>query len=262
MLRALFILGIWLGAGSGSAQFFGKETYEVGSVDELLSAIGPDRTVRLKPGTLVISNASLKKREHVGRLGYAIYIRDVKNLRIAGAKQGASQLVVEDLTLTFANCRNLELRDLKLKRSGNTPGAVIRFVSSTNSLLRNCELADGTNGGIELNQADRFELRNVTIRDCQPGILKAEASANLAFDHCRFENNGKQYGMRLRSVYGVVWENCMFANNDVDGDFFDLSAAGKLSITGGQLTGNSYQRLQTPGSLLKLKEVGGFDPKP
>ncbi|MGB0582774.1 MAG: hypothetical protein ACPGVU_24070, partial [Limisphaerales bacterium] len=79
------------------------------------AAIAPNRTIRLKPGTIRFSNDSLKKHKHVGRLGYAVFVHEVKNLRIVGAREGASELVSDGLTLTFANCRNIELRDLKLK---------------------------------------------------------------------------------------------------------------------------------------------------
>lgn len=265
MLRApllSFILLIGIGMGSVRGQFLGEEIRDVGTVEELLAAIAPNRTIRLKPGTIRFSNDSLKKHKHVGRLGYAVFVHEVKNLRIVGAREGASELVSDGLTLTFANCRNIELRDLKLKRTGSAPGAVIRFASSTNSLLRNCEITGGTAAAIELKQADRFELRNVIVRHCRPGILTAESSANLTFDRCRFENNGKEYGMRFQTVYGVVFEDSVIANNDVGGDFFQLVATGKISITGGQLTGNSYQRLNTPGVRIRLQEVGGLDPKP
>jgi len=259
LLSFILLVGIFGGIPL-HAQFLGEDINDVGSVEELLAAIGPDRTIRLKPGALVFSNGSLKKHKHVGRLGYAVFIHEVKNMRIVGAAQGASELTGDELTLTFANCRNIELRDLKLKRTGSTPGAVIRFTSSTNSLLRNCEITDGTAGAIELKQVDRFELRNVAVRNCRPGIVLAESSANLTFERCSFENNGKDYGMRLQTVYGVLFEDCVFAGNTAT-DFFQLSASGKLAITGGQWKGNTYQQLKPPGVRLRLEQVQGLDPK-
>jgi hypothetical protein len=267
MPRALSLsflsLVLW-GLPGAQAQFFGKEVFEVGNAEQLLKAVGSDRTIRLAATAFTLSDVSRQKHAHVHWDGKAITIHGVKNLRVLGATGEKSEIVTRDdsFVLAFEKCRNVDLRHLSFRHerpAGKCTSAVLGFVSCTNTLLRSCQISGCGTEGLTLSRVDRFEMRDSTIRDGTVGIMSVQHSANVLFQKCRFENNGKVYGVDIQKSYSVLFEDSAFRNNTVQGDLLAAAGSAKIAMTGGELTGNRYRRLRNRETAITIDKVGGLD---
>ena len=269
MLRASMLLGLTislLGIADSHAQFYGKERFEVASADQFLAAVGSDRTIVITPPVLTLSGIADKKHPNIRRDGEAITIIGVKNLRVQSGQAGPSEIVAlsDGFVLAFEKCQNFELRNLTFRHErpdGKCTSAVLGFVSCTNTLVRACQLTGCGTEGLTLSRVDRFQGRDLTIRNCTMGILSVQHSRNLIFRESRFERNGKLYGIDIQKSYGIELNNCIFADNRIDGDLIAATDSGKITVSAGELTGNRYRRLRNDETAIRISDLKGLGQK-
>ncbi len=274
VLRLICLPGFFavflMGTPKAGAQFFGKETFEVATAEGFLKAIGSDRTIQLAPGVITLSDVPPLKHANLRwdkvNGGFSITIVGVKNLRVLGTQTTKSELVTRNdaFVLAFEKCRNVDLRQLLIRHDradGKCTSAILGFVSCTNTMLRSCQLSGCGTEGLTLSRVDRFEVRDSTIRDGTVGIMSVQHSANVCFKKCRFEDNGKLYGIDVQKSYAVLFENSEFRNNNVQGDLLAATDSGKVAVAGGQLSGNRYRRLRNSEAAITITRLGGLEKK-
>ncbi|MEM7009997.1 MAG: hypothetical protein AAF585_00815, partial [Verrucomicrobiota bacterium] len=131
-----------------------NNTIEVSSAQELLDAIGPDRTIKLAAGVYDLTPAAEGESEyHVARYvfdGFERSVKHVNGLRLIGG--AGVKIQVEPRyanVLTFEGCRDLTIENIFFTHTpeqGYCTGGVLNFANCSNVVINNCVL-DGC--GIE-----------------------------------------------------------------------------------------------------------------
>ncbi|PKL74803.1 MAG: hypothetical protein CVV27_18655, partial [Candidatus Melainabacteria bacterium HGW-Melainabacteria-1] len=164
---------------------------------QLLKAIGPNRTILLKPNTYDLSvkapaTAYLEYDPHTG----GPVIKNVKNLRLIGSDVRATKVVINSPTahvLSFKNSSGIQIRALEF---GHIPqsdaiclGAVLGFESSHGIQLSDVNLFGSGTFGLWLENTRNLRLNNSVIKECSQGIAFLSGSRQITFSNSTFVNN-------------------------------------------------------------------------
>lgn len=208
---------------------------EVSSVDQLLSAIGSNRTIQLAPGAYELSQASdygqvsdnpyYTWREENG--GYTLILRGVENLAIQGTEDCRITMVkpTPDV-LVVENSRGVTLENLSLSHSG--------------------EIDSQSSGGIRLENCEDITLRQVNLHRCGAYGLRVILSGNVQMMDSSF------YDCALVGVIGessrdILVENCrMYALGGTPQEgisAFYLWLTDNVTITGCTLSDSALESL-------------------
>ncbi len=201
-------------------------TINVSSADELLNAIGPDRTIRLAPGDYMLSDVKDRYMEFIRWIpefdGKTVSIRNVKNLKIIGSSGGATRLLVRPkyvFVINFEDCEDVELEHLVMGHSpdkGFCTSGVIGATNCTNLAIRNCDLFGSGTEGLTLSKVRNMEFHDSTIRDCTYGIMTIKGCANLQFTKSSFTRNKKYWAVNIQDSTDISFAECSFTNNDAN----------------------------------------------
>lgn len=183
-------------------------------------------------------------------------IEGVSNLVIR-AEQPLKTLLLAASTysdvLVFRNCRRIRLEGLVLghgERSGHCVGDVVEMENCEDMALDQCELFGSGAHGMVLLRTRRVRVSRTLIRDCTYGLLEADASGDLRFEDCRFENNRQYTMVTLNMEYGktaphpkrasfppLEFVRCSFTGNRVGGPgagfpqpFFEIGRRGTIRL--------------------------------
>lgn len=186
---------------------------EVSSVEEFLAAIDSNVTIYLKEGTYNLSEAADYGMETTGSYyweevhdGYEFTIQNVNNLHIVGAGKGKTVLTSDPRyahVVVFDSCDQVEVSDLTAghtERPGECAGGVLRFMGSTNSVVRQCGLFGCGTFGVTTEGASNLNILDSEIYDCTIGALSLSNSQMIAIDGCNIHD----CPMPLLEVYGCT----------------------------------------------------------
>lgn len=204
------------------------DTVTVGSIEELLEAIGPHTGILLKPGYYNMSEyiedvwaregESWNERHPYVQLrdcydGVEVVIRRVDGLSICGDNENLTEIVVEPRyaqVLDFYNCRNINLSAMDIYGCGvygiacyNGTGELYVYSST----IRDC--ACGVLNILDGN--GRFEFHNCGLTGSS-GYDQYEPTpySELAFYECVFGANETSYYMFHENIYT---EDCVWSEN-------------------------------------------------
>lgn len=176
----------------------GSVQVNVETVDELLTAIAPNTTVVLQPGTYDLSAAN----DYGGPGGewyawdqvydgFCLRIQGVQGLRIVGV--GQEEVLIQATpryaaVFSFQDCEDLELSGFT---AGHSPspayctGNVLDFFSCWNVTVKNCDLFGCGVIGICATACQGLTAESVDIYECSYAGASINNSAEVCFRGCR-----------------------------------------------------------------------------
>lgn len=201
-----------------------REEVTVGTVEEFFSAIAPNRTIKLKPITYLLSSLNPNTRSQYARLekvfdGYELIISDVENLKIIGVGNSPSRLLAQPRyaeVLRFRNCHNLTIENIEAGHSpepGYCHGGVLYFADSDKISINRCLLFGSGTIGIIANRIQRLSCQNTEITNCTYHGLTIESSNEVEFTNCKWTKNREFELINIGNSSNVQFIKCEFIHN-------------------------------------------------
>jgi hypothetical protein len=246
--------------------FFGgcaREVISVGTADELVSAIGPNRTIELRDGVYDISSVPQRKMKFVRWAkvfdGYELIVRDVAGLKLIGAAKAPRLLAKPRYAnvLTFDGCRDIALENLVL---GHTPagyceGGVIRMNKCSAVTIDKCDLFGCGIEGLTLSDVAGLRFSHSTIRDCTYGIMTVSGSSDILLNDSSFIRNKEFGGFSFDDSRNIRLERCTIKDNKFDSlaaILFSATSCSDIMVSGGEISGNKYKGIMAPAGSVKI----------
>jgi len=258
---------------------------EVATSQELLAAIGPNRTIVLAAEEYVLDHradipASRSKYYFWGSVrefddgeeNYQLNINDCPDLTIRAAGDQQVHIVSPyygALVLAFSRCDNLRLSNLRIGHappSGYCGAGVMEVYSCDGVRILGTTLYGCGMYGLDLRSVTDFVFDRSVIEQCTDGLLGAVDCSGLTFRDSHFRDTALRFGSGigfLRTT-GVVFENCLITNIYPSPDSpdkyelfrIDVSiSAARIVITGGEIRGNTASALVAPAGMVELNDV-------
>lgn len=188
----------------------GKNEVHVKTADEFLKALKSDATIVLDAEIIDLTSASdygkdASDEEYYGVNpaqfngknyywskrydGFALCIGNLNNLSITGPGEIITQPRYADV-LTFYNCTNLLLNELKLghsPESGACAGGVVYLLNCRDILINGCDLYGCGIYGIQSDSIERLKVQNTLIHDCSYGAVSMTDSDDVSFIECKIQ---------------------------------------------------------------------------
>lgn len=229
-----------------------EQVIEVSNEYDFVGSLGSNRTIVLKPGTVLNLTNVLKqdgffsyegrkvvRDYHPGRKGTEQLIAacerndgrqleliNVNNLTIRGS--GDCYIVVEPRyanVLNFYKCTNIMIENVTVGHTeeGYCEGGVLFFENCENVNVKGCDLYGCGTYGLETHGVSGLIFDDTTIRDCSYGIMELHDTQFANFTNCQFIRCRE---FALLNVDGdcvaTRFENCRWADNK--GKLFNLGA--------------------------------------
>ncbi|MFB2916897.1 right-handed parallel beta-helix repeat-containing protein [Aerosakkonema funiforme] len=266
--RRSFIFGLLAFVASESIIAQMEETV-VSTVEEFVAAIGPNRTIKLKPGTYSLSDldpAASSRYAYFERAfdGNELIISGVQNLQIIGLGIKPPLLLTRPRygdVLKFRESQNITIKNIEAghgPEKGFCRGGVFTFMDSQNIQVNSCILFGSGVLGIKAENVNGFICGNTVIKECTYHILSLFACQNITFKECQFNNNKEYELVRIFNSGQVEFLQCGFRNNliDVDYDFFfNVKESEPVKLQRCIIEGNNVPYFAASPRLLDLIET-------
>ena len=219
-------------------EFKDEPVVNVSTVDELLTAIAPDTTIVLAPGTYDLTQASDYPTEDTEQTypcsdylywennsvdGFGLVVNGVDNLTIrseSGAGTTLCSLPRYSEVLRFSGCTGITITDLTAghtEGAGTCDGAVFGFYFTDDVVIERCGLYGCGTMGIETWNCENMLVRKTHIYDCSLGAAGIYECYNVRFDSCAVDNcTGYQGLFTIQQSASVAVTNTTVRNNDAD----------------------------------------------
>jgi parallel beta-helix repeat protein len=240
----------------------GTSMIRVSTPEELLDAIGSDRTILILPGEIRISDALVEdiskdsidegwscESESYSEVN-SLLISGVDNLRIVGSGRLESSIVTEPLygsVINLEDCSGVSIENLSIghRPRGTCSCGVIETRDCTDITVTDCDLYGCGIEGLYITNTEGFTLRNSVIRDCVEGILMAYDSWDLLFEGCEFSRNGDYFGFSLENCSSVTFRDCIVERNSVEEGYalFEFFNSHDILFDGGIIRDNRCYEL-------------------
>ncbi len=243
----------------------------VDTAEKFLKAIGPNRTIKLKPGAYTLSDLSTYaggkyaffEEVHDGK---QLVIAGVENLKIIGLGSEPPRLLVQPRyanVLEFRNCQNIAIENIE---AGHTPdpgycvGGVFHFSDSENIQIGDCILFGSGTWGVYAIKVNNLTCRKTVIKECTYQILHLIESSDILFDRCGFYDN-KDYGLvSVSKSRKVEFRQCEFRDNVTgtqygEGTLFDVEESDPIVVRNCRIENNFIQRFASNPGLVRLIET-------
>lgn len=208
----------------------------VGTVDEFLAAIGPDRTIVLDGDGFSLADASgygslggLYYRWEETYDGPQLVISGLSGLSIRGAKaDGTTTLTAAPRyanVIGFTFCDNVTVSGLTLGHSegpSDCCGAVLDFEGCDRVTLNGCRLYGCGTLGVNASNMVGLHVKDCEIYDCSIGGVVLYSVSEAIFENCSIHDVPSP-AISLYDTREVMWNNA-----DVFGEHFDVSKSGNL----------------------------------
>ena len=225
----------------------------VEDVDQLMTAIGDNMTIVLKPGVYNITEWLEENEDDLEPFDWKAYedgefedygvfvdevfdgvqavIYNVDELTLVSAdKEDPAEIVVDPRyadVLTFIDCDNLHIEDLVIGHSdgeGTCAGDVLAFDYSWDVEVTGCDLYGCGAYAITASTCNNLKVRDCDIHDCSYGIAVLSDASPAVFEHTSF-HDCREYTMFELDDSDVKFISCTFENLD-----------------GGLITGDDWSR--------------------
>ena len=212
------------------------DTVTVGSIEELLEAIGPHTGILLKPGYYNMSDyiedvwaregESWNERHPYVQLrdcydGVEVVIRRVDGLFICGDNENLTEIVVEPRyaqVLNFEECHDLTLSGLTMghTETGACSGDVLDFYGCRNINLSAMDIYGcGVYGIACYNGTGELYVYSSTIRDCAYGALNIlDGNGRFEFHNCGLTGSSGYDQYEPTPYSELAFYECVFGANE------------------------------------------------
>ena len=268
LIPALMILAVM--------PLFADETeYRVSTPQEFWDAIGPDRTVIIEEGAIILSDLIPDDETtndwdaHItwAEVGFnpSISLGHVDNLTIRGASASGCSLLTEETrswVLVVDGSDNFRLENLVLGHitASACMDGVLAILGCNDVTIDGCELFGCGTVGLELENVTGFTMRNSIISDCGHGIMRLAESSDLRFQESEFRDNDCLFGIEMGGRYGcheISFSNCLFEDNTFSRygrGLFDSNGS-TILIEECVIAGNTYPWLYNSHTTLILLDT-------
>lgn len=204
----------------------------VATVDELLAAIGPDRTILLDGERFDLTEAAGYGKE--GGVyyfwqevydGWTLVINGVSGLTIQAKSENpaATSLVTSPRfadVLAFQNCKNISLAGFTAGHTnapGTCSGGVLSFQYCRGIGLESCRLYGCGIMGVTCDDCSDFQARDCEIYDCTFGGVSMNTTRGIRFENCNIHDVPSP-AVSIYSCEDVVWNETTLSNGAYDID--------------------------------------------
>ena len=206
--------------------------YTVSNVDEFIAAIGPDREIRLEPGTYDLSTASTYAGETGNEWcyweevydGYELVIQFANNLTITGAGKGVTILSAAPRyaqVLRLNSCRNVSMTGFTAGHTvepGSCVGGVIYLCYDRDISIRDVGLYGCGVTGVCADNCTDLTVANSDIYECSYNGIQMMNSLGVNVVNCRIYDLGKgeweaSEVFNLVSSYDIAISDCEIYGN-------------------------------------------------
>ena len=212
-------------------------------VDEFLSAIAPNTTITLTPGTYDLSMASDYGKNsgsdyyHWEQVhdGYELVIENVENLSIVASDGAAAETVISAVpryadVLAFLDCDNITLSGFTAGHTvepGVCMGGVIHLMGTANVSIEGCALYGCGVLGVDAENCQNILVRDSNIYECSSGAVELTSCRNVQFDGCVFRDCYGHYDSGIGPAYKI----------------FSITSCYGVAVTDGHVYGNIAREL-------------------
>ncbi|MCX7023785.1 MAG: right-handed parallel beta-helix repeat-containing protein [Spirochaetes bacterium] len=226
--RVAAIAAVALLAGAGLA--FAQSPITVSTADQLVKAIGSNKTIVLKPGTYTIGKTNTVKNQSIRYEkvdnGYQLTIVGVKNLTIQGG-EGVSIVSVSSFVypLAFEDCQDITVEGLTAGHE-STEGCmagVVSVVSSSAVTLSSCDFYGSGSIGLYVESSSEVNVVETAIHDCTNGAVSISGSGSVTFDTCNFYSNQAYPLIYVNESDYIHFSGCEMSGNEGE-SFIDIYA--------------------------------------
>jgi hypothetical protein len=249
-----------------------RPVYSTKTVDELISAVGPNRIIELDPEVTYRLDQAMRGVSDYYTWGnplrdqHELVIRNCPSLTIRSAGPERAHIVTAHAyayVLSFKNSDDLTLAGLKLGHApdpGYCSGGVVAIDHTSRVTIRGCQLYGCGTDGLQLVGVRGLDFERSIIEDCSYGILSANDCRDLWFVGSTFRQCREFYGFAFSNSIGLSFEDCI-----VDGNTFPRRAGGQglfftnlntpeavIAFKGGRISGNRAGMLVQPEGMLSL----------
>ena len=253
----------FLSVAAAVASGCGREVISVGTGEELVSAIGPNRIIELRKGTYDLSSVTQRKMEFVRwskvHDGYELIVRNVSGLKLIGVKKAPRLLAKPRYAnvLNFEGCKDIALENLVL---GHTPegfctGGVVTMTKCNDVAIDKCDLFGCGIFGLELHDVNGMRFSNSIIRDCTYGIMIVKTSSDIVFSDSSFVRNREFSGFSFSDSRNIRLERCALESNRLtsyEAILFKAKSCSDIVVSGCTITGNMYKNIMAPAGSVKI----------
>ena len=192
--------------------------YTVSNVDDFIAAIGPDREIRLEPGTYDLSTASTYAGETGNEWcfwdevydGYELVIQLTNNLTITGAGKGVTILSAGPRyaqVLRLNSCHNVSMTGFTAghtKEPGACVGGVICLEYDRGVSIRDVGLYGCGVTGVSADNCTDLTVANSDIYECSYNGIQVLNSTGVNVVNCRLYDLGKNEEWEASEVFNLV----------------------------------------------------------
>ena len=179
--------------------------YTVSNVDDFIAAIGPDREIRLEPGTYDLSTASTYAGETGNEFccwqetfdGYELVIQNAKNLTITGAGKDSVTISATPRyaqVLRLYGCENISMTGFTAghtKEPGYCVGGVVYLDGCATVSIRDVGLYGCGVTGVCADGCTGVTVANSDIYECSYNGVLVMNSLSVDVINCRIYDLGK-----------------------------------------------------------------------
>lgn len=198
----------------------------VSTVDELLSAIGPNTTITLTEGLYDLSQASDYGVAHDGGYyswadsfdGPELVISRVSGLSLVGQGEVTISAIPRYAdVLSFSGCTNICLSGLTLghtEEPGQCVGGVVDLMAVDSAIISQCKLFGCGVIGVRSQDSTGIQVVESEIYDCSYSAAQIYTSFNVVFNNCKIYDNETYSSL----FYFSTSENCAVINCEISGN--------------------------------------------
>lgn len=192
-----------------------SQVLTVSNINDLLKAIGSNKTIYLKPGNYQIPYSLEIENENVAIDEGTLRIKNVENLTLL-TEQGIADLIADSYfeVLVLDHSSNIQMDGIRLGHLREyCVGDVIAVKASKNIELNRLILFGCGYNGLNLDQVNGLSISNTLISDCQSNGLVFSNSSNVSVLNTQFYRNGKQL-FDFVNTKGIVLRDVIARDND------------------------------------------------
>ncbi|MBI4861771.1 MAG: right-handed parallel beta-helix repeat-containing protein [Candidatus Riflebacteria bacterium] len=239
---------------------------QVQTPEEFVAALGPARTILVKPGLYSLGEARTATApgltwEKTGT-GSELHVRDVSQLRIVGFGSPPPRLATQTpgaCVLAFDNASNVTLENVQFRgapQTGPAGAGVLSFRDCSDVSLVKTSLLDGAGDSLRFTGGKKLTVYDSLVQGSTGRIMACANTSVLRFVQSRFLRNTPC--VTLDACGDVEFLTCRFVDNRaVAGPsyLFNVSRGDAVTVKGGAIVDNVFTALANEESKLESTSV-------
>lgn len=226
----------------------------VSNVNELYSALGSNKHIKLEPGVY-----NLSELDQTSNINENIYWKNVfdgnqlvfngiTNLSFEGIGDNYVEIVVEPRyanVLSFINCENISFKNIKAGhtiKKGYCVGGVLNFDSTKKIDINNCLFYGCGTYGLTTKSTEDLNFDNSIIEECTYGIMQIKSSSNFTFKNSSMRNCKEFDMINIDSSQNIIFDSCKISDNITNNtwwNFLTIKNSNNISFTNSEFKNNA-----------------------